>query len=474
MNGNDPNYNEAGSPGAYAGTPGEGTGTPHSYDAGQTSGSYNAEAHYTAAGSNYTNPAGMPGSDPYGASGYAPPPPGYIPPYGAPVPPPPVPGSPNPGLAVLLGFIPGVGAMYNGQFAKGIAHIVIFAVLTKLADHFDLFGIFVAGWVFYMVFDAYQTARARRDGLVVPDPFGLNNIGERFGMPHNPNWGDFMARPAAGSTSTADSARTSNPYAGPPADPVAGAPVSGYSAATPGYAAPASGYSYVPPTWAQPTAAGPYVPPPPYPGAVPPNWQPGYPDPANTQAYPVGGAPNAPYQATYAPFDPAAMPPYPLTDNPSRIPSGAIWLIGLGVLALIGSLAHNFYWRGYFFGAAACFVFGIVLLVQQTARTGKLYPRGTAAYQWNLLHSARFGLTLILIGILQTLAGAHVTSWNYLWPYLLIAFGLLQVADRSLYNRMLLEPPVYPNGYAPAPPAAASDVAASTASSTTTPEEEVR
>src|SRR5512142_2222388 len=41
------------------------------------------------------------------------------------VPPPPpasVPGAPNPVVAGILGFIPGVGAMYNGQFVKAFAH----------------------------------------------------------------------------------------------------------------------------------------------------------------------------------------------------------------------------------------------------------------------------------------------------------------------------------------------------------------
>src|SRR5437879_1754407 len=38
---------------------------------------------------------------------------------------PPTPGAPNPMLAALLGIIPGVGAMYNGQFAKGIVHLII-------------------------------------------------------------------------------------------------------------------------------------------------------------------------------------------------------------------------------------------------------------------------------------------------------------------------------------------------------------
>jgi len=42
-----------------------------------------------------------------GAAGYPPPGAASYPPVGA--------GEPSPGLAAVLGFIPGVGAMYNGQ-----------------------------------------------------------------------------------------------------------------------------------------------------------------------------------------------------------------------------------------------------------------------------------------------------------------------------------------------------------------------
>src|SRR5579872_2682045 len=61
----------------------------------------------------------------------------------------------SPGLAAVLGFIPGVGAFYNGQFAKGFIHVFIFALLAHLADRADMFGWCVAAWIFYMVFDAY-------------------------------------------------------------------------------------------------------------------------------------------------------------------------------------------------------------------------------------------------------------------------------------------------------------------------------
>lgn len=84
-------------------------------------------------------------------------------------------GTGSPGLAAILGFIPGVGAMYNGQFMKGFLHLLVFVVLVWLTDNATgLFGIVVAGWMFYMVFDAYQTAKAIKFGLPIPDPLGIN------------------------------------------------------------------------------------------------------------------------------------------------------------------------------------------------------------------------------------------------------------------------------------------------------------
>lgn len=91
-----------------------------------------------------------------------------------------IPGAPNPVLATLLGFIPGVGAMYNGQFVKGFIHVAVFAVLVSISDHFGVFGIFVAAWIAYQVFDAHQTAKARRDGDPLPDPLGLNELAGWF------------------------------------------------------------------------------------------------------------------------------------------------------------------------------------------------------------------------------------------------------------------------------------------------------
>jgi TM2 domain-containing membrane protein YozV len=101
---------------------------------------------------------------------------------GRPAGPPPAPGEPSPGLAALLGLIPGVGAMYNEQYGKGIVHLIVFAVLVSLSHDVGIFGLFVAGWMCYMVVEAYHTARARRDGTPLPNPFGLNDISERMGF----------------------------------------------------------------------------------------------------------------------------------------------------------------------------------------------------------------------------------------------------------------------------------------------------
>lgn len=90
--------------------------------------------------------------------------------------------SASPGLAAVLGFIPGVGAFYNGQFAKGFVHVFIFAVCAHLADRADIFGWCVAAWIFYMVFDAYTTAKARMLGQPLPDHLGLNALLAGFGL----------------------------------------------------------------------------------------------------------------------------------------------------------------------------------------------------------------------------------------------------------------------------------------------------
>lgn len=47
----------------------------------------------------------------------------------------------NPGLALFLGFIPGVGAIYNGQVVKAMVQVLIFGSMIALSDRVgDPFG----------------------------------------------------------------------------------------------------------------------------------------------------------------------------------------------------------------------------------------------------------------------------------------------------------------------------------------------
>lgn len=193
--------------------------------------------------------------------------------------PPPV-GGPSPGLAALLGAIPGVGAMYNGQFVKGMVHVVIFAVLVSAAHVYGVFGIFVAAWVFYQMFEAYHTARARRDGDPLPDPLGLNEASSWFTSGGRPPQGPPPSPGAAqGTGQTAGQTANQPPYQNP-------------------YQAP-----YQPPyqsTYQAPPYEPPYTPPGPGMPPIPP------------------------------------FPPVPPMHWRRREPIGAVILIALGVLFLLG------------------------------------------------------------------------------------------------------------------------------------------
>ncbi len=192
-------------------------------------------------------------------------------------------GTPNPAVAAALGIIPGVGAMYNGQFLKGFVHVFIFAVLVSTAGRYPIFGLFIAAWVIYQAFEAFHVAKARRDGQPLPDPLGLNEIS---------NWLNL-------------SGHQQNPP--PPAGVGTGAANTGQSA----------GFS---------SASGAYQAPP----QTPP-WQPPYQGTGQGQA----GGPGYPNPG-FPPIPPVPPPP-PLYWR-RKEPVGAVILIGLGLLFLLGQL----------------------------------------------------------------------------------------------------------------------------------------
>jgi TM2 domain-containing membrane protein YozV len=222
---------------------------------------------------------------------------------------------PNPAAATVLGFIPGVGAMYNGQFFKGFIHVAIFAVLISITDHFPIFGLFIAAWIVYQVFEANQTARAIQAGQTPPDPLGLNEVG---------NWLNLGARPR-----TPGQPAPYRPWT-PPGSASPGT-------VNPGTVSPGPVDSVAPSPGSDPSAAG--YQPPYYPASQDASGQAQYQPP-----YQSGW--QAPFTPPVAGFvDPAAQPVPPGAADPSvppphmywgrKEPIGAIVLIALGLLFLL-------------------------------------------------------------------------------------------------------------------------------------------
>lgn len=88
------------------------------------------------------------------------------------------PGAPNPGAALGLGFIPGVGAIYNGEYIKGLVHVLIFGGLIAMLNSESMpsgmqamLGIFLGIFCVYMPIEAYLTAKAKLTGQTPPSFF---------------------------------------------------------------------------------------------------------------------------------------------------------------------------------------------------------------------------------------------------------------------------------------------------------------
>ncbi|RRA48687.1 B-box zinc finger protein [Acidipila sp. EB88] len=269
--------------------------------------------------------AGQTAATPSSAQGWTPIPPSAAPRYaaqpGAPMPPY-ASGRPKPVVAALLGFIPGVGAMYNGQFVKALLHVVIFIVLIGATEHFDLIGILIPAWIFYQVFDAAQTAAARRDGRPLPDPFGILDMSQRLGPQ------GFHGAPGGYRGPMAGGYR---PSTAPPTRPLAADedPSAPRTASSDPYAnvsgqAAQGGFSQA--AWTAPGAAPP--------GAA-------YDRPAGWNVPPVSAPASQPFEPTFGAQSRTPMPtPYGEPAPPARRgePIGAIVLIIVGLLFLLSTL----------------------------------------------------------------------------------------------------------------------------------------
>jgi hypothetical protein len=303
--------------------------------------------------------------------------------------------------------------MYNGQFAKGIVHLAIFVMLTFLANNVSgLCWIFCWGWIFYMAFEAYHTAVARRDGLPLPNAFGFNDIGERMGFGRT--WGTVnTARPAGSGVPQT-----------PPSQAPAADPASAYAPVNPVPVGTAPDWvGYVPPT----AFAGPPSSPPV--------------EPFSASASQPSAAWHAPYAETYTGASPlygtAAAPAVAPTAAPipepagRRFPTSAIWLIGLGILILIANLLPDWklteqWWAPAFFAGLSVWLF------VRRLRSGV-----------RLVCIIRWPVILMVLAVMLALHAAYVPiSAGLTASVLLIAFGALLLLERTAGISPVYAPPV--------------------------------
>jgi hypothetical protein len=357
------------------------------------------------------------------AAGY-----GAVPPFGTPVGTPfqPLAGDANPTTAGWLGLIPGVGAMYNGQYAKAVAHLFIFVVLVSLKDNVShVFDVFVAAWVFYQVFDAYHTAKARRDGLPLPNPFGLNDIGEWMGYGRNWTVGVHVGQRNTSPTEQTTPTGKTTPQPPPPYGS-AGGPVS-----------PVSGsgdwIGYVPPTH--------------FAANVPPAYA-AYPTPGQTAPY-AAGPPTAAGWAAVPPVPPVPpmatpvmTPAAPPVSNTGRLPAGALWLIALGVLILAANLVPHWsiserWWPPVLLAGLSIWIFL------------RRLRRGT---RW--VCDLRAPVVLMALAIYSGCHAAYyMVSFGMFCAVLLILLGVLLLLERTVGAGPQYGGPQYVAGYPPIPAA---------------------
>jgi len=80
----------------------------------------------------------------------------------------------NPGLAATVGFIPGLGAVYNGEYVKALIQVLVFGGLIAgvssdmPSGYIAFLGIALGCFYCYMPIDSYRVAKARQLGHAEP------------------------------------------------------------------------------------------------------------------------------------------------------------------------------------------------------------------------------------------------------------------------------------------------------------------
>ncbi len=101
----------------------------------------------------------------------------------------------SPALAAILSVIfPGTGALYNGQFSRGLLYIVIFAGLVTMQGHGSgqpFMGLILAGFYFFQIIDSINQAKLinERAAGAKPEPSSAGAAAEGLAPSGSIFWG---------------------------------------------------------------------------------------------------------------------------------------------------------------------------------------------------------------------------------------------------------------------------------------------
>jgi hypothetical protein len=147
------------------------------------------------------------------------------------------------------------------------------------------------------------------------------------------------------------------------------------------------------------------------------------------------------------------MPAYPDPSLPyyRRFPSGAVWLIVLGVVFLVGNTGIFHIFHTSLFGPFLMIGLGAWLFVRRMTSTGRgLENDGSQDYRWRLASAVNSSVWVALVGVVWLLNSLQILSWSHSWPIYLIAVGLLSVFKRTIfggygsYTPPVAQPPTAP------------------------------
>ncbi len=145
------------------------------------------------------------------------------------------------------------------------------------------------------------------------------------------------------------------------------------------------------------------------------------------------------------PFRRCLLYPDPNLPQPHRFPTGAIWLIGLGLLFLIGNTSVFGFMHGRFLGPVILIGIGVWTFVSKMTSTGQSIENdGTPLYHYRLTRAINSSIWVVLVGFLWLLNELRILSWSRSWPLYLIVGGIMMFFKRTVY-------PGYGYGYTPPP-----------------------